>query len=179
MKSISGHQHKQGTEYKALGRSMVCLEVLGEVLTGGELPLALAAGHGREVLAKVPGQAGRGEELLLALAAGEPLGGVVSLLVPLQGPWLVEQSPALGLRTSQQPLLTPGLLLAPPQHEVTLQHLEETHHVTLSQLDISCCILQFEFRPIINNLLNGILLVKGIHGTNKTTNSIFHSGHPK
>ena len=158
---------------------MVCLEVLAEVLVSGELPTALAARHGGQVLAEVPRQAGRGEELLLALAAGEPLGAVVGLLVSLQAPRLVEQSPTLGLRTSQQPLLTPSRLLDLPQHEVTLQHLEEALHVTLSQLDISCRVLQFEFRPIINNLLNGILLVKGIHGTNKTTNSIFYSGHHK
>ena len=50
------------------------LDVLVEVVAAGELSLTLSAGHGGEVLAEVPGKAGRGEELFVTLAAGEPLG---------------------------------------------------------------------------------------------------------
>ena len=114
------------------------LEVLVEVVAGGELSLTLSAGHGGEVLAEVPGKAGRGEELFVTLAAGEPLGVDVGLLVSLQGPGLVKQSPTLGLAALQHSLLTlPLLPTFLPHHEVTVQHLEEAHHVTLSQLDIS------------------------------------------
>ena len=120
------------------------LDMLVQVQPAGELPLALLALDGLEVLGVVSVQAGRGEELLVTLSAGEPFSVEVGLLVSSQDPGLVKHPPTL--RTLQQRLLNLGLQVGQssrPRHEVALQHLEQTLHVLLCQLDVSGFIFNF------------------------------------
>ena len=145
----------------------MCLDMLFQVVLGGELSLTLLTLGWLGVFTEVFGQPGRGEELPLTLSAGEPLCVEVDLLVSPQGPSFVEEPPALlthvvSLHFSRSWISGLNSSLG---KEMAVQDLEQTHHVLLSQFHIFGFVLKFGFCPIINNFLNGILLVKSFHYT--------------
>lgn len=73
----------------------MCLDMLLQILLGGELLPAVTALSRLAVFTEVLGQPGRGEELSIALRAREPLGVQVYLLVSLQGPGLIKEPPTM------------------------------------------------------------------------------------
>ena len=74
---------------------VMCLDMLLEILLGGELLPAVTALSRLAVFTEVLGQPGRGEELSITLSAGEPLSVQVDLLVSLQAPGFVKHPPTM------------------------------------------------------------------------------------
>ena len=75
--------------------NVMCLDMLLEILLGGELLPTLGTLGRLVVFTEVFGQPSGGEELSIALRAGEPLGVQVGLFVSLQGPGFVKDPPTM------------------------------------------------------------------------------------
>ena len=74
---------------------VMSLDMLLQILLGGELLLTLRTLGWLGVFTEVFGQTSRGEELPITLRAGEPLCVEVGLLVSLQGPGFIKHPPTM------------------------------------------------------------------------------------